>query len=61
MVIYEERNSEEENESLGFEVNVHDIEIQRTVVIETVDNEEEVDTAVNRIYPKHTGTENNKI
>ena len=32
------------------ELNVHDIEIERTVVVEIMDKEEDVDTSVNRIY-----------
>ena len=51
MVIDEESNSERETNYLGYEVNVHDIEIERTFVVETVDDEKEVDTAVNRRYP----------
>ena len=37
VVIDEERDSEGETDSLGDEVNVHDIEIERPVVVETVD------------------------
>ena len=51
MVSDKESNSEGETDSLGDEVNLHDIERERTVVVETMDEEEKVDTAVNRIFP----------
>ena len=37
VVIDEERDREEETDSLGDEVNVHDIERERRVMVETVD------------------------
>ena len=51
MVIDEEIDSEGEPDPLGEEGNVHDIERDRTVMVENVDEEEEVDTAVNIIFP----------
>ena len=61
MVIDEERDSEVETYSLRDEVNVHNIERERTVTVETNDEEEEVDTVVNRKHPDQKKTENNNI
>ena len=59
VVIDEERNSEGETDSLRDELNVHNIERERTVVVETMEEEEELDNSVNRRYPNqqiHTTT-----
>ena len=40
VVIYEETDSEGENYPLGDKVNVHDIERESKVVVETMDKEE---------------------
>ena len=52
VVVYEESDSKGEIDYLGDEANVHDIERDRTVVVETMDEEEEVYTALNRRYTK---------
>ena len=46
MVINEEIDSDGETDYLGDEINVHDIERERTFMVEKLDGEEEVDTAV---------------
>ena len=51
VVIYEEIYSEVGPEPLGDEVNAHDIDRNKTVMVETVDEEEEVETSVKRRYP----------
>ena len=50
VVIDKESGCEGEADSLRYALNIHNIEIERKVLVKTMDEEEDVDTKLNTIY-----------